>query len=82
MNPNQLCDPLKLRQDARRELCELSISDRRYVRARQERPIAITLSNPAFEATYLASYEDLEAIRDIVVKALAAMDAQNEAEAA
>ncbi len=78
-NPNELCAPLKIEPLDRGALCKLHLSDRRYHGSSPlQRPVAITLSGEAFEATFCATFEDLAAIRDFCAKAMAAIEEQAE----
>lgn len=78
--PNELTAPLVIKEDHARfdgeaSLSEISFADRRHFGATRKRAVAISLSNGAFEATYLASHADLVAIRDWTTKAIAALEA-------
>lgn len=73
---NILADKLTIQPDERRSLSEIQFSDRRYGGLYHlERPVAISLSNGGFEATFLAAPEDLVQMRDWLNKAIAAIDA-------
>lgn len=78
--PNELADPLKLELDPARwpgegSLSEMSFTDRRHCGVKRERPVTIALGNNGFEAAYLASYDDLVAMRDWLNTAISALEA-------
>ncbi len=79
-NPNFLVERLSIKPDERAALSEIQLSDRRYVSGLKplERPVSITLCNAGFEASFLASYEDMRAMRDWLTKAMVAIEAQDE----
>lgn len=75
-NPNHLAGRLTIRPPERDALCEIEFSDRRHDRRLEplERPVRVTLCNGAFEASFLATYEDMKAMRDWLDRAMAAIE--------
>lgn len=78
--PNELAEPLKIEKVSAKwpgegSLCAIDFADRRYSGVKRERPVTITLSGDAFEATYLAGYDDLVAMRDWLNTAISALEA-------
>lgn len=90
VNPNELAEPLEINRSESRfgyaddSLCAVRFEDRRLTDRRKplNRPVCITLAGTGFEAAFNASYEDMEAMRDWLSTAMAAIEAQNAAEAA
>ena len=78
-NPNELAPRLDISPIG--AACGIQLSDRRHSRTPLERPVNVTLFGGAFEATFLASYEDMEKMRDWLNAAMAAIETKN-AEAA
>lgn len=77
--PNEITEPLKI--DQQREtwprqgsLSAIEFSDSRYNSRASNRPATISISTDAGELCFLASYEDLIAIREWSSRAVAALD--------